>query len=215
MIYCTDGCAIYTSYMDDGYCDCSDCGDETDYTCSSCANGCPSDCGDYMLCAGYTCSDGCQLPTSYVNDSWCDCSDCGDEPLYDCDSCSDGCPSYCGGYTYCPEQGSATSDYYFTCYDGCLIGTEYTDDGYCDCDDCGDESYFTCDSCSGGCPEECGDWTYCYGNSSTTFNCTDGCSIAISYHNDDFCDCSECEDEDYYTCDTCDGGCPNYCGDYG
>ena len=40
------------------------------------------------------------------------------------------------------------------------------------------------------------------------YACNDGiCSIDASYVNDGSCDCSECDDEDDWTCDTC-GGCP-------
>jgi len=46
---CDDGCDIYDSYVNDGYCDCSGCEDEDSYTCGSCG-GCPSYCGGFINC---------------------------------------------------------------------------------------------------------------------------------------------------------------------
>ncbi|CAJ1348343.1 unnamed protein product, partial [Effrenium voratum] len=36
-----------------------------------------------------------------------------------------------------------------------------------------------------------------------TYSCVDGCIIPISFLNNDFCDCSNCEDEVDWTCGTC------------
>merc|ERR550539_1206446 len=44
------------------------------------------------------------------------------------------------------------------------------------------------------------------------FVCDDGCDISDSYENDGYCDCANCEDEAAYTCTSCSGGCPTYCG---
>ena len=42
-----------------------------------------------------------------------------------------------------------------------------------------------------------------------TFQCDDGCSIPNEFEDDDWCDCSDCEDEPNWTCDTCLPGCVN------
>lgn len=47
---CNDGCDIRDTYMNDGYCDCSGCEDESSYTCESCGAGCPTYCGGYQRC---------------------------------------------------------------------------------------------------------------------------------------------------------------------
>eukprot|EP00808_Paulinella_micropora_P020507 g1892.t1 len=52
--------------------------------------------------------------------------------------------------------------------------------------------------------------------SSSTENfyvCDDGCKIRDSYFKDGICDCSKCEDERDFTCETC-GGCPTKCKDF-
>ena len=46
----------------------------------------------------------------------------------------------------------------------------------------------------------------------SSFECHNGCEIDDSNVNDGWCGCSSCEDEDDWTCDTCD--CPMSCGDY-
>ena len=43
------------------------------------------------------------------------------------------------------------------------------------------------------------------------FFCDDGCRID-SYVKDNWCDCSNCQDEDSWNCRNCD--CPTYCGGY-
>ncbi|CAL1166004.1 unnamed protein product, partial [Cladocopium goreaui] len=35
------------------------------------------------------------------------------------------------------------------------------------------------------------------------FSCPDGCEIPLVYKNDNFCDCSDCADEETWTCGTC------------
>ena len=90
---CDDGCQIPNSYIDDNYCDCFDCGDETNLNCSTCSPyGCTNDCSDYQYCLEslndtFTCLDGWNITTLFVDDNYCDCSDCEDEPDYDCSSC--------------------------------------------------------------------------------------------------------------------------------
>ena len=45
---CNDGCEIDDSWENDDYCDCFDCGDETDWNCGTCT--CPTSCGTYHHC---------------------------------------------------------------------------------------------------------------------------------------------------------------------
>ena len=47
---CSDDCVISDIYVNDGYCDCTDCGDEDGWTCSTCEDGCPDSCGGYEDC---------------------------------------------------------------------------------------------------------------------------------------------------------------------
>ena len=48
---CDDGCIISDTYFEDGeHCDCSNCEDESSWTCLSCAD-CPSDCGSQVNCS--------------------------------------------------------------------------------------------------------------------------------------------------------------------
>ena len=80
---CYDGCEINDWFVNDYFCDCSLCEDEDYWTCNTCGY-CPSFCGDSAFC-GYnvsywnpifTCYSGCNIPQSYLNDNWCDCSNC-------------------------------------------------------------------------------------------------------------------------------------------
>lgn len=43
---CSDGCVVNAGYINDGWCDCSDCGDEVDVTCDQR----PKRCGEYTNC---------------------------------------------------------------------------------------------------------------------------------------------------------------------
>ena len=223
---CDDGCDIPDGYVDDGYCDCSNCEEETQFTCSNCE--CPTDCGDYFDCltlTQYICSDGCNVSIDWVNDGYCDCSDCGDENSWTCDTCD--CPDTCGDFYDCGTgsgTGSTfTTDDLFTCNDGCEIYTGFENDGWCDCSECEDENSWTCETCS--CPTECGDYEECSGdygwcNTNGMFNCSDGCEIDCELVNDDYCDCHDCGDEitTGYNCDNCgcrdEYDCENfvYCG---
>ena len=45
------------------------------------------------------------------------------------------------------------------------------------------------------------------------FKCNDGCDVQDIFLDDNWCDCSSCEDEQDWTCFTC-GGCPNTCSNY-
>jgi len=47
---CSDGCPVNQNWLNDNYCDCSDCGDEEAHTCDSCG-GCPTQCGAYIRCS--------------------------------------------------------------------------------------------------------------------------------------------------------------------
>lgn len=48
-LVCSDGCVVKAAFINDGWCDCSDCGDEVDGTCEDCG-GCPTTCGEYTKC---------------------------------------------------------------------------------------------------------------------------------------------------------------------
>ena len=51
--HCNDGCAIAEDWVDDGYCDCECCEDESTWTCETCRDlGCPTQCSEYVLCDG-------------------------------------------------------------------------------------------------------------------------------------------------------------------
>ena len=47
---CSDGCTISTAYVNDDWCDCTDCGDENEWTCEDCENGCSDSCGTFRYC---------------------------------------------------------------------------------------------------------------------------------------------------------------------
>ena len=50
---------------------------------------------------------------------------------------------------------------------------------------------------------------------SVSYGCNDGCVIPEEWLNDYYCDCSQCEDEAYWTCGTCSSeGCPEVCGEF-
>ena len=65
---CNDGCSIPSSYVNDNECDCTACEDESSYSCSTCANGCPSSCGS----SPGTCvsSGGTASPTGTPAPAW-------------------------------------------------------------------------------------------------------------------------------------------------
>ena len=100
---CDDGCDIPDDFVNDDWCDCLGCDDETNWTCDTCSsNGCSDGCQEAQPCFNvtlnifgnltYTCSDGCTIPSFFVNDSYCDCSDCEDELEFTCSTCFEGCP---------------------------------------------------------------------------------------------------------------------------
>ena len=148
-------------------------------------------------------------PSSAVNDYTCNCPDCADELMFTCDTCGgDGCPTTCGGVQdpfecFFPFPGSRI----FTCDNGCEIALNFKNDLVCDCPDCEDEDFVTCDTCS-GCPTGCGDFVRCF----DLFTCPDGCEIPLSYQNDGYCDCpGTCADEpENFTCSSCT--CADECG---
>ena len=166
----------------------------------------------------FVCEDGCEIPQEYFNDGYCDCSTCEDEQYWGCNNCtSTGCPTTCYDWSYCDGTGTGSTtggtggtDDYFDCEDGCQISSGYVDDHWCDCSKCEDETDWECETCSEGCPTDCGDYTYCSSDATATtseasnyYECDDGCLIFSSYVNDNYCDCSNCEDEDCNSCDTC------------
>ena len=193
--FCDDGCKIDESWQNDHYCDCQNCEDETDWDCQSCGK-CPHTCGDYIYCL--------------LNDN--DNSDSNEHYSTTID----------GGEilsTYDTTYGNTYTS--FTCDDGCVVDYSSVNDNWCHCSNCEDEytTGWSCDNCT--CPTECGDYYHCYlnntgsggenvittrngnGNGNATFGCEDGCHIPVSYVNDNYCDCSECEDEESWDCDSC------------
>ena len=127
---CSDGCSIHNDYINDGYCDCSSCEDESYWSCDSCP-GCPTTCGNYTLCVGnttFTCDNGCAIAAIYLNDSFCDCNNCEDEPNYNCTTCLGGCPDNDPETTNCGDYRSC----YFnsTCDDGCEIDLSSVNDAF-------------------------------------------------------------------------------------
>ena len=50
---CDDGCPLFEEFINDGYCDCSSCEDENDWTCGTCP-GCPDECFGSTVCSGAT-----------------------------------------------------------------------------------------------------------------------------------------------------------------
>ena len=97
---CDDGCDIPVPFVNENWCDCSSCDDETNWTCNTCSsNGCQDACEAGQICYNatlanltFTCSDGCTIPVFFVNDWYCDCSDYEDELEFNCSTCLDGCP---------------------------------------------------------------------------------------------------------------------------
>eukprot|EP00435_Cladocopium_sp_Y103_P018851 s3540_g4.t1 len=102
-------CTINVFRLNNGRCDCPDCADENNFTCDTCASGCPTNetCHQNF---GYQCEFQfvecpppplnplglrCFIPVSYLNDNFCDCLDCVDEEAWDCSTCSSGCPTQC------------------------------------------------------------------------------------------------------------------------
>ena len=130
---CASDSSCTTYDIDDGYCDCPDCSDETSWTCATCGNGCPETCGEWTQCENldvFDCASGsCSISANYVNDSSCDCPDCSDETDWTCATCGGGCPETCGDYTLCPIIET------FNCSTGCSILMNSVNDSYCDCED--------------------------------------------------------------------------------
>lgn len=54
-------------------------------------------------------------------------------------------------------------------------------------------------------------------HNANSYICDDGCEIHDSYVDDNYCDCSTCDDEEFWTCSTCcadECGCPEECDTY-
>ena len=116
-----------------------------------------------------------------------------------------------------------------TCHNGNLITEERLDDGDCDCSCCEDETLWTCDTCSNdtnSCSEEMFEWVVCDGTGDGSIGgtyckngtllvghsgdeepvivyCHNGNPITEDKLDNGNCDCSCCEDETYWTCETC------------
>ena len=84
------------------------------------------------------------------DDDICDCpGTCADEEQWDCSTC--GCPDECGG------SGAPCKRMYFRCSgSNCTIPLFYVNDNQCHCPDCSDEEFWTCETCTFGCPAKCG-----------------------------------------------------------
>ncbi|CAE7517161.1 SDAD1, partial [Symbiodinium natans] len=133
---------------------------------------------------GYkACNNGWTIPADYWNDEfYCDCPDCEDES-FSCEACG-GCPNAsaaCGDYVECYTSDSILPQLNPQCILAALSGwapakitscnasdpeawnitLDYINDGYCDCPNCEDEDQWTCDNCSVGCPQRCGDSVQC------------------------------------------------------
>jgi hypothetical protein len=141
----------------------------------------------------WACADGNEIPLSYLNDGYDDCTGGEDEPVDETDGD-------------------------FTCADGSTIPLLYANDGEADCpdgddeldDDSQDEPYWTCadgneiplaylndgdDDCTGG-EDEPVDET------DGDFTCADGSTIPLLYANDGEADCPDDSDELEYSTGT-------------
>ena len=196
---CDDGCVIPAAWENDDYCDCSNCEDEINWNCATCQ--CPTVCGDYYYCLG--------TPNPFTT------------TMGPFTTIATGSPTS-NGFT----TTTGNSNNYFICDDGCVISAAYENDDYCDCSKCEDEMNWNCTTCQ--CPTVCGGYNECsgtvspftttdsivstIGNTNSYFICDDGCAIPAYYENDNWCDCSDCEDEPNWDCASCQ--CPTQCGDY-
>ena len=173
-------------------------------------------CSEQFLCSE---SGGCAISQNKVNDLTCDCPNCENETDagLDCVQCR--CPAVCG---QTPEVPACK----FRCeFSGCLIDARSVGDASCNCPDCEDEAErgFVCDTELGGfcqCPTACDPQTVFPCSvpppppppppppAPSGFACDDGCFVSQDDVDDDYCDCSDCSDEDQHTCDDCT--CPTF-----
>eukprot|EP00808_Paulinella_micropora_P011760 g60221.t1 len=207
---CSNGCVIETASVNDNRCDCADCGDERDWNCDSCSQGCPTVCGRSTRCNLCKTTEGhyCSFPFTYQSVSWKSCTaldndgtdwcfdDRGGDNYGNCDpaTCTGACKTTEGYLCRFPftyqgvlHESCATVDWCYDnrgdynwgfcdpatcaggwipnitrqCSDGCLLKPTFVNDSSCDCSDCGDEPDWDCNSCSQGCPTECGTYTEC------------------------------------------------------
>eukprot|EP00439_Symbiodinium_sp_Y106_P076510 s2229_g15.t1 len=150
----------------------------------------------------FVCNDGCVVEPYYDE---CQCSGCEENPFFDCNTCG-GCPSTCGFWVSCPST--------FACFSGASKPVYVFLDDKCDCELCEDEEWWTCFSC-GDCPLDAAS-DAAVDCTAVPFTCDDGCEISSTMVNNYRCDCSNCEDEDYFTCESCGLGvsaCPTTCGE--
>eukprot|EP00808_Paulinella_micropora_P006931 g52299.t1 len=111
---CQSGCNISLSRVEDNWCDCELCEDESRWNCDTCydcpttCTSAPSYCVRPFNISLYSCKDGCQINSFYLDDGWCDCSDCEDESRLTCKDCWNGCPTICGAYSHCAPQRNFT-----------------------------------------------------------------------------------------------------------
>ncbi|CAE7229411.1 MEP1 [Symbiodinium sp. CCMP2592] len=210
-------------WLNDGFCDCPNCEDEDNYTCSSCLGGCPEKCGESRPCDEGPNFKACR----WLKDSpfylsaaniWAYSADL--DPILG---------TYGYGDPFSSKEQNASR--LRQCSNGWTIEETAVNDGQrCDCPNCEDEVNLTVENCSFE-PAFCGDSVVCDGsltdlndqqlcpawygfiNESLTFVCDNGWRIPFVFQNDNVCDCRDCDDEANVTCESC-GACPFRCGDY-
>ena len=177
--------------------------------------GTGSNLNNAFVCPGST---DCQIDPLFVNDNRCDCPDCADEDNWNCSTCA--CPTICGLSLYeCDGSGVFSCPPSPDTNQTCNIPESLANDAVCNCPGtCADEaSFLTCDACT--CPNSCGQVfilpcviELVYSSLlelSQPFFCNDGCPIPKFKFFDNYCDCSECEDEPHWDCSRCE--CPSNC----
>ena len=132
-----------------------------------------------------TCHNGNPITEERLDDGDCDCSCCEDETLWTCDTCSsdiDSCSEEMFSWTVCDGTGDGSISGTY-----CRNGTLLVDNtGGDDDDDSSDEPVYV--------------------------DCHNGNSITDDKIDDGNCDCSCCEDEADWTCETCSNN-PNTCSE--
>eukprot|EP00808_Paulinella_micropora_P012902 g6558.t1 len=147
---CENGCAIPIYYVNDEYCDCTQCEDEDNWDCNTCGEGCPTQCDNYTKCNG---CGGLNQPCCSTT------SGTGCNQGAECRNGTCGCTTndHCPAGLFCTQGRCA-------CENGCDIPIDYVNDGdYCDCTKCEDEDNWNCSTCEKGCPTQCDDFTKCNG----------------------------------------------------
>ena len=197
--------------------------------------------GVYLNCEPFWCNgpdDGSEAECTDCYDFTSCAEECGWDVPESCDEVND-CPQTCFGYDcdYWVTQGWSCDELESQfgsdgcCCGGCNCGGGSPDDCGGQCGDGWDDYCTACDGFSGGsciggqfnscvvcgCPDDGGGDDDCDG-----FLCDDGECIQASFENDNYCDCSMCEDEypngcwaedgDCCGCFWADWNCPMECG---